>query len=145
MVESHNGIYIAWNVFEDYASLGSLAVKETVLYAINRLLGSSKTLSTNLPAQGVVTLMEQKQHNRYVNHLLYVTPVKRGKSIEVIEDVIPLHDVEVSLRLPSKVSRIYLAPQLQEIPFEQDGDKLTYTVSKLDLHQMIVLDIDKIN
>ncbi|OCT11485.1 beta-galactosidase [Paenibacillus pectinilyticus] len=141
MVESPNGIYIAWNVFEDYASFGSLAVRESVLYAINRLLGSSKTLSTNLPAQGIVTLMEQKKHNRYVNHLLYATPVKRGQNIEVIEDVTPIHDVKVSLHLPSRASRIYLAPQLIEIPFVQEDNKLSYTVNLLDLHQMIVIDI----
>lgn len=141
MVESPNGIYIAWNVFEDYASIGSLAVRETVLYAINRLLGSSKTLTTNLPAQGVVTLMEQKAHKRYVNHLLYVTPVKRGQNIEVIEDVTPLHQVEVSVQLPAKVSRVYLAPQQTDIPYVEDGGKLTYTVNKLDLHQMVVIDI----
>lgn len=58
IVESDNGIYIAWNVFEDYATKGSLALKETVLYALNRLL-PDKTLETSLPAQGITTLTHQ--------------------------------------------------------------------------------------
>lgn len=96
IVESPNGIYIAWHVFEDYASCGSVAVRETVLYAINR----------------------------YVNHLLYVTPVKRGQNIEVIEDVIPLYDVEVCVLLPTRASRVYLVPQFKktlEIRYDSQG------------------------
>src|SRR5690606_17227759 len=96
MVESDNGIYIAWNVFEDYATKGSIVLKETVLHALKLLL-PEKRIVTNLPAQGVTTLTEQKDHNRYVNHLLYASPVKRGNGIEVIEDITPIYDVEVSI------------------------------------------------
>ncbi|KPV55097.1 beta-galactosidase, partial [Paenibacillus sp. A3] len=77
MVEGASGIYIAWNVFEDYATKGSLFLKEIVLYALDRLL-PDKTLTTSLPAQGVVTLQEQQVERRLVNHLLYAVPVKRG-------------------------------------------------------------------
>jgi hypothetical protein len=79
MTEGAHGIYLAWNVFEEYASKGSLVLKETVLFALNRLL-PGKTLRTNLPAQGIVTLQEQKRHNRWVHHLLYASPVRRGKT-----------------------------------------------------------------
>jgi hypothetical protein len=65
MVESVNGIYIAWSVFEDYATKGSLVLKETVMYALDRLLAEGKTLHTDLPAQGIVTLMEQPQRQRF--------------------------------------------------------------------------------
>ena len=50
MVEGPSGIYIAWNVFEDYAVKGSLFLRETVLHALSRLI-ANKTLETNLPAQ----------------------------------------------------------------------------------------------
>ncbi|MBV9848121.1 MAG: beta-galactosidase trimerization domain-containing protein [Armatimonadetes bacterium] len=140
MVEGRNGIYFAWNVFEDYATKGSLALKESVLYALNRLLGDNKTLETNLPAQGVVTLTEQQEADRYVNHLLYASPVKRGDGIEVIEDILPLHDVQVSLRLPRTVKRVSLAPQGEDVPFTQAGGAVRYTVPRLECHQMVVLD-----
>jgi len=141
MVESDHGIYIAWNVFEDYAAKGSLIVKETVLYALNRLL-PAKTLRTGLPAQGVVTLQHQRLEQRYVNHLLYAVPVRRGASIEVIEDIVPLYDVDVELRLPEAAKAVYLAPQRTPLAFEQEGGVLRYTVPKLECHQMVVIDVE---
>ena len=143
MVESDNGIYFAWNVFDDYAAMGSLVLKESVIYALNRLLHTTKTLETNLPAQGVVTLTEQKSEQRFVNHLLYASPVKRGEKIEVIEDILPVYDVKVSLRIPYSVKKVYLAPQMVDIPFEIVNQVLSYTVPKVDCHQMVVVDYCK--
>ncbi|BBI36539.1 beta-galactosidase trimerization domain-containing protein [Cohnella abietis] len=140
MIESGNGIYLAWNAFEDYAENGSLFVKEVVLDALDRLLGEGKTLSTNLPAQGIATLQHQKKDSRYVNHLLYAFPVKRGKDKEVIEDITPIHRVDVQLLLPETVRRIYTVPQLEEIPFEQDGSAIRYQVPTIECHQMIAIE-----
>jgi hypothetical protein len=140
MVEHPNGIYIAWNVFEDYATKGSLPLKEIVIHALNRLL-PNRTLRTSLPAQGIATLMEQTAEHRYVNHLLYASPVKRGKDIEVIEDIIPLFDIAVSVALPSAPKRVYLAPEQQELAFDWDGSHASYTVPRLECHQMVVLDV----
>ncbi|OKP88236.1 alpha-amylase family protein [Paenibacillus sp. P32E] len=141
MVENGNGIYIAWNVFEDYAAKGSLIVKETILYALNRLL-PGKTLHTNLPAQGIVTLQEQRAENRLVNHLLYAAPVRRGESIEVIEDIIPVYNVEVSVQTEGLVTKVYLAPQMTPLPFSCEGRTVRYTVPVLEGHQMVVLDYE---
>lgn len=140
MVESENGIYLAWNVFEDYASTGSIILKQTVLHALRRLM-PEPTLRTNLPAQGVVTLQRQKAHSRYVNHLLYAAPVRRGKSIEVIEDIVPIHDVEVELRLPEYAKKVFLAPQSVPLAFDQRDGILRYKVPIVDCHQMIVIDV----
>ena len=139
MVESEAGIYIAWRVFEDYATIASLALKETVLYAINRLL-SFKTLRTTLPVQGVTTLQKQPSEQRYVNHLLYTSPVKRGKGIEIIEDILPVYDVSVELRIKEQVKQAYLAPQMTLLPFTQTNGVVQFTLPKLETHQMIVLD-----
>ncbi|MDQ1910090.1 beta-galactosidase trimerization domain-containing protein [Paenibacillus sp. GD4] len=142
MVESPSGIYIAWNVFEDYANNGSLILKETVQFALDRLLGTVKTLRTSLPAQGVVTLTKQSAENRYIHHLLYASPVKRGKGIEVIEDIVPLYETEVAVKLKEKAKRVYLAPQQVELPFLQDADgTVQYVLPKLECHQMVVIDV----
>ncbi|NMO98249.1 beta-galactosidase trimerization domain-containing protein [Paenibacillus lemnae] len=144
MVESPNGIYIAWNVFEDYAAKGSLAIKETILHGLDRLLGDNGTLTTNLPAQGIVTLMEQPKEQRYVNHLLYAAPVKRGDGIEVIEDIVPIYDTTVSIQLPDtgkQVKRVYTAPQLEELAFNITDRTVSYTLPKLSCHQMVVIDV----
>ncbi len=133
-----DGIYFAWAVFEDYAAKGSLICRKIVEHALHLLL-PEPTLTTNLPAQGITTLTEQPGLNRYVHHLLYASPVRRGDSIEVIEDLIPLADVHVSLRLPRPVSRVLLAPQGTALPFTQDAEKVSYVLPRLECHQMVVL------
>ncbi len=139
MVESGSGIYVAWNVFEDYAAKGSLILKETVIHALNRLL-PEKTLTTTLPAQGVVTLQNQQGQKRLVNHLLYASPVRRGKDIEVIEDILPLYGVEVSVAYSRPVKKVYLAPEMEELSFLQEAGKVSYMVPRMECHQMVVLD-----
>ncbi len=141
MIKGDAGIYIAWQVFAEYAEKGSLILKRMVTHALDELLGDSKTLKTNLGAQGVTTLM--KQNNRYINHLLYAVPVKRGKDTEIIEDIYPVHNIEVELQLPEKISRVYLAPQRKEIPFIQADGRVQFQVDEVDCHQMVVLDIIK--
>ncbi|RIX59495.1 beta-galactosidase [Paenibacillus nanensis] len=139
MVESASGIYIAWNVFDDYATKGSLILKETVLHALNRLL-PDKTLRTSLPAQGVVTLQEQQEERRLVNHLLYASPVRRGDGIEVIEDIVPLRNVEVTIRTDKEVKQVYLAPQMTPLAYRVENRAVSYTVPVLDCHQMVVIE-----
>ncbi len=133
--------YIAWEVFTDYAENGSLYSKEIVLEVIDRLLGMDKTVVTNLPAQGIVTVMEQKQESRYVAHLLYAAPVVRGKNIQIIEDLPPVLDTVLELRLDKAPKRAYLAPEQKEIPFEllPDG-RIQVKIDRFTCHKMIVFD-----
>lgn len=142
MIESTNGIYIAWNVFGDYADNGHLILKEMVLHAIDRLL-PQPTLHCDLPARGKATLQYQTVENRYIHHLLYASPVLKGR-VEVIEDIVPLQDVSVSLRLPStpSIRRVYLAPSMEELPYSVGSQgEINYTVPNLDNHQMVVLEL----
>jgi len=138
MTEGEDGIYFAWNVFEDYAKKGSLVLRESVLYALDRLL-PNRTLRTNLPAQGVVAVQKQTKHQRWVVHLLYASPVRRGDGVEVIEDLIPLRDVAVRIAAPAPVKDVYLAPSGERLPFVQEGGTVRCTVPEFTAHAMVVL------
>lgn len=138
----HDGAYISTDIFNEYATKGSLISKLIAEHVIDTLLGENKTLRTSLPAQGVVTLMEQKKENRLVNHLLYASPVKRGQGIEVIEDIVPLYGVEVSLKSDRKPSRVYLAPDEKDIPFEYADGEIKYLIEKLENHAVAVIEFD---
>ena len=143
ITEGEAGIYIAWNVFSDYAKSGSLILKEMVRFALNKLLDENISLKTNLPSQGVVTLMKQEPEKRYINHLLYASPVVRGKyrdkPIEVIEDAPAIYDTVVRLKVKEKIKRVYLAPQMTDIGFTQNEDTIEYKVHRFEIHQMVVV------
>ena len=140
MTVGANGAYISWNLFREYATKASLILRDIFCVTLDALLGEQKTVRVNLPAQGVTTLMEQKDQNRLVHHLLYASPVKRGNGIEIIEDIIPLYGITCTVRTDRKIKNVYLAPQMQQIPYTQEDGVVTYTVEKLENHQMVVLD-----
>ncbi len=131
--------YIAWEIFTEYRKHGTIHSKQLVCDMLDRLLGDNKTIMTNLPSGGVVTLMEQKEKNRLVNHLLYAVTTKRGDT-EMIEDAVKITDTEVSIRLKKSPSRVYSAPQMEDLEYTYQNGTLTYTVKEFILHQMVVID-----
>ena len=140
MTKGSDGIYIAWPVFKEYGKIGRLIARDIVQYALNTLLDDKKTLKTNLPIHGTVTLMKQPDNNRYVNHLLYATPVKRGE-VEVVEDLIPLNGIKIEVLIPEKVKRVYSAPDITELAFVQDSNgRISVDVPTFECHTMIVFD-----
>lgn len=137
IVGGKDGIYIGYNIFEEYAKVGSITAKEIVMHLIDELL-TDKSVTTNLPAQGVITLAKQK--NRDIVHLLYASPVKRGKNVEIIEDIMPVCDTWVHVKCENNLKRVYLAPQNKDIDFKKAGNTIEFTVDKFECHQMIVLE-----
>ena len=146
-----NILYFAHPVFRNYRSYGAVAQREFVMRAIRAFLGNALTLATNLPSTARVTLTKQPKENRHVLHLLYAPTVSRGgvmqlsggnvsggKSVEVIEDLPPLHDIEVTLQL--LVTSARLVTQGGEILLKQSGDRVTLRVPVFSCHQMIELD-----
>ncbi len=134
-----DGAFIGWNIFREYAKVGSLCTKEIVTEVINMLLGKGKSVETNLPAQGQIYVTKQNG-NRKTVHLLYASPVKRGNGIEVIEDIIPLHNISVEVKHDSDVNRVYLASQNKDIHYEMNGNFVKFKVDCFENHQMIVIE-----
>ncbi len=140
IVSGKDGIYIAWKIFTDYAQYGEYAAKVAVLNALDLLLENDKVLETNLASMGTATLMQQKNQNRYVAHLLYAIPTKRGINTEIIEDIYPVHDITLKIRVPEDVKRVYLAPQNRDIEYTKKDGCIEVKDLIVDCHQMIVFD-----
>lgn len=139
--------YIAWNIFEDYATVGEFHVKELILHMISELIGNERSITTNLPDRGVASYTYQEAENRYVAHLLFAHTTKRGKDIEIIEDIIPLYGIKLTAATPAAPKRV--------VRIDCTGEKLTETeleftyengiasvnVDKVDLHAMVVFEM----
>ena len=138
MASGKDGIVISWNIFTEYATRGSLIAREIVKKALDTLLCENKTFESNLPSKGIATVVEGKDFVR--NHLLYCVPIKRGEGIEVVEDITPIFDTKVTIKTEKNIKKVYLVPQNVEIPFEQVGNKVSYTVPKIENHQVVILE-----
>lgn len=133
-----DGIYIGYRIFEEYAQKGSLVIKEIVCKLIDMLL-TEKTVHTNLPAQGIIQLANQD--NKYILHLLYASPVKRGNGIEIIEDILPIYNTRVSIVLKDKPKRVYLAPRNTDVEFKYADGRAELTIEEFECHQMVVFEV----
>ena len=135
-----DGAYIAYSIFGEYANVGSIIAKDIVHKVIEELIGETKTLSTNLPSQGVACYNEQAGNGRSVLHLLFATPVKRGNGVEVIEDLIPITETTVKLRDKRKAKSVTLIPQMTSLDFKQQDDIISFTVESFTCNQVISIE-----
>lgn len=144
-------LYFAHPVFGLYAAYGTVALKHFVGKAMDRFLGDTRQIKTNLPSQGRVSLMYQPAENRYILHLLYANTILRGstvemnggnvrdsKPIEVIEELNPVYDVTADVSIPAQVRKVTLEPQGVEIPVQEENGRYSVTLDKLCCHQMVV-------
>ncbi len=135
--------YITWNIFEDYATKGSYHLKELVLNLLNTLL-TEPSIKTNAPDRSVVTLT--KQENRYIAHILFAHTTVRGNGIEVIEDIVPLYNINLSLSLPHVPQKVYKAEcingEISQTPLEftYENGRASVNINKVDLHAMIIFE-----
>lgn len=132
-----NSAYISFNAFEEYANTGTIFVKEIVTHAIECLIGKEKTVSCTLGAQGIVTVTEQEDKKCKNVHLLYASPVRRGKNIEIIEDILPVYDTKVVLKSENKPKSVKIVPEGKEIDFNYDNNYVSFMVDKFECWQIV--------
>ena len=130
-------VYFAHPVFANYRNKGQQLARDYVWSVIASVHGRLD-VEVGLPSMGRVSLLRQEAEKRHVLHLLYAAPVARGRGIEVVEDVVPLFDVPVSLRL--EASKVMLVPEGTQLPFDRKADRIEFVVPRLELHQMVVLE-----
>ena len=132
-----NIAYISWDVFSGYGKFGDFHYKELAAYVIDRLMNGEFSLEASMPDRGVATLMEQG--DRKIVHLLFAHTTNRGNDTEVIEDIVPLYNINVSVKC-NKPEKVILAPQMQEISFEYSDGKVNFTVPQVNVHQIVSIE-----
>ena len=152
-VRHGNLLYFAHPVFAQYRAYGAVAYREFISRAIRWFLDEPLTVSAKLPSSARLTLTRQASEKRSVLHLLYANTIQRGGRVpheggigscegwpvEVIEDLTPLTDVEISVKPAKPVARVTLEPQGEGIPFTQQGPQVKFKVASFSCHQMVVL------
>ncbi|MGF1633760.1 MAG: beta-galactosidase trimerization domain-containing protein [Phycisphaerae bacterium] len=129
-------IYFAHPLFTQYFDNAPAWCKAFVADAIDTLL-ETRLLRHNGPTGLIAALNHQPASARHVLHLLFYIPERRGQAFDVIEDVIPLHDITVSLATPANAKSVRLVPDMQDVPFETRDGRLVIRVPKIMGHAML--------
>jgi len=131
-----NALYFAHPIFTQYNENAPLWVKKLLLNAIDLLL-PEPLLRHDGPSTVIATVNEQAARDHQIIHLLHYIPERRGQAFDVIEDIIPLYNLNLSLRLEQSVKSVALVPQGQALEFTHSSKRLNFKVPKIMGHQMI--------
>ena len=134
-------VFLAHGLGKMYHEHGARLHRDVFINALDRL-HTRPLLRTCLPSSGRATLVTQPRQKRHVVHLLYAPPLKRGRCL-VIEDLPPLYDVPVAVRVPEKIARVRLPLTGKSLPFKVRNGVLETVVPEVHVHQMLVLEWGK--
>lgn len=131
-------IYFAHPIFSQYADNAPLWCKQLVANAIAALM-PAELVQADAPSSLLVALNEQPALRRHVLHVLHYIPERRGREFDVIEDVIPLHDVKLSVRLDKAPKSVKLQPSGEALAFDYVDGRAEFTLTRLDGHALVEL------
>ncbi|MCL1856452.1 MAG: beta-galactosidase trimerization domain-containing protein [Kiritimatiellaeota bacterium] len=135
-----NILYLAHPVFSIYADYGAVAYKDYILSALRLLLGDATLQVKGLPSTGRVSLLEQPGEKRTILHALYAPLIKRGNGTEIIEELLPIHDIAFAVTAAKKVKTVQCVPDGAALPFTQDkAGTVRFTLPTLLCHQIIAI------
>lgn len=133
-----NVIFMAHALGEMYYAHGARVHRQIFINALRRLY-TRPVLTVKMPSSGRVNLLHQPQHNRFVAHLLYASPLQRGRCL-VIEDLPEIRDVPLSVRLKQKIKRVRLPLENKTLKPSVKAGVLSVVVPSVTCHQVVVLE-----
>ena len=133
-----NIIFFAHDIDRIYAENGSKVHRQLFGNAIRYLHKNIMIKSKGLPSAGRITLLHQKNKNRFTIHLLYAPPLERGRCL-VIEDLPEIHNVELSINLNKRIKKAYFLNLDKNILIDENK-KINVTVDKFRMHEALVLE-----
>lgn len=131
-------MYIASAVFGAYIEHGYRVYRDLVQNCMELLL-KDKLVVSDLPMTAEVTLMQQQ--NRLILHILHYIPQRTARRIDVLEEVIPLYNREVSVKVAHKPVTVHIAPEQQTVEFTYRNNYVHFTVPEIRGHQMVVIEL----
>ena len=130
-------MYISYPIFRAFAKHGNYPYRLLVQNLINQLL-PEPLLCLDAPTSTETSVM--RQGKRTIVHLLQYCPERRGENVDLVEDVVPLYDVPMSLKLDKAPKKVYLAPDQIPVDFQYQDGRVELLVPEVAGHAMIVFE-----
>jgi len=132
-------VYLAHPVLSMYRQQAWPWCRQLVLNALDLLL-PRPLVRTTAPRTCQVSVTRQPASRRWVVHLLHYVPRPVGERFPVVDEWLPLRDVEVAVRCPEAFRRVTLVPGGEGVPSTREGPYLRFTVPEVRGHRLAVLE-----
>jgi len=140
VIDAGRVLYFAHPIFAQYHHNAPPWVRHMLRAALQRKLPEPTLSLRNAPTTLVATVNRQDHPHRSIVHLLHGVPVSNAQSMCTINDELPLSDLAVSLRVDGPVKRVTVQPANVELDFDMQPDCVTFTVPRVGLHTMVVVE-----
>lgn len=134
-----NVVYMSHPLASAYIKFGSLFHREYFMNALRLIYSGGAYKVEGLGSQGRVTMIHQSDKSRYCMNMTYAVPVRRGFA-EVIEDIMPVYNIKVTLKVKENIKKVYFAVSGEEIKFERNGDEINFVVREINCHTTVVME-----
>ena len=84
-------------------------------------------------------MLHQPEKSRYVLHLLYATPIQRGRA-QVIEDLVPIYDTDIQINLNRNIKKVFTVPGNNKLKVKKLNGKAFVRVPKFKAHVALVIE-----
>ena len=131
-------IYFAHPILSMYRQQAWPWCRDLLLNALSLLL-PEPLVRADIPRACQVTVTRQDNPRREVVHLFSYLPRLVGEQVPTVDEVLPLHDLKLNLRQDSGAAprSVTLQPQGVALPFTHDAPYVSFTVPRLEGHQLI--------
>ena len=130
--------HFSYPIFTGYYKVAAKHLRDLFAKVLERALPKPVLKTENMPSFGRTFLTEQP--GRRIVHLLSYIPELRGET-QIIEESASLHNVKIALRCGGqKVSKVYLAPCEQDLPFTVFEDYIETIIPQIDSYSMLVFE-----
>jgi hypothetical protein len=137
IVCTEHSIYFIHPVFSLYQYNATPWCRTFVRNAL-RMLIMHPLVQHSGPTTIITNLMTQDEHERWVLHLLHYVPERSCDTMDIVDTVIPLHDINCVVWVPRAVKSVSCVPECRQIPFTyHPTGELTFCVPEVKGHQMI--------
>lgn len=103
-----------------------------------RLLLPEPLIRSGLPKTAEITL--RRQGERHILHLLHYIPQRKSREMEIVEDIIPLYNQSVSVRMPRRPDRVFMALTGHDVEFTYEGGYVNMSIPEITGHAMVVIE-----
>jgi hypothetical protein len=135
IVQNGSVLTIARPLFSEYAESAKSVHKKVIANCITRLLPAPRVRNHNLPSTAIVTV--RKLGNDLIVHLLHYVHQRRGRVLDVIEDVIPLHNVEIEIRANHQPTDVRLVPEDQSLQWSYADGYIKLQIPVINGYQIV--------
>jgi hypothetical protein len=139
-------IYFAGGIDRDYVELSFPELKWVLCDAVRAAAAAPLKVELQAPASVELAAWEREGGKQLVVHLVNCQPEvgrELAHSRHVIEEIIPVHDLELTIRVDRPVRAVHLQPANLPLAFAQEGGAVTVQIERLDCHAMVVFDLSR--